>query len=198
MHNNMTIMIKKTILLALLFFFNNKIFSQTTTYNNGETTLLLYTNVENTVYSYFEKLKIINNSNVYFSGILESNESVTIVPNSSNSILITPLTQPNNIPPATDDNGDPVTSISAKKASGPGRYLLLEMNPVQNSLTFHISNGYTNGLTIYDLNGYALISQNIPPTNTYTIDTSILSNGNYLLNVNLVNSGYSTIQFIKN
>lgn len=180
----------------IILFLGIKVFSQQTYSNNGEITILLSTNIENTTISYYENIKINNNTNVLLSGLIESEESVVIIPNQTNYILIIPPTD-NTYNRNSEENGTS-TVIGSKKTSGVGRHVSLQSNPVQNNLIFSISEGLANSYSIYDLTGNILSTQNLTPSSSSTINVSNLNTGNYLLKLNFDNSEFTTIYFIKN
>jgi hypothetical protein len=184
------------LLLVMISFSAN---AQSTT----EVELILSTNSINAVKYYSNPLKITNSSTIIISGSYTSGNYVLITPLLNYSIILKP-TSISTTALVLDPLTDVVTGIKVKPPGGGGGGLptpptvTIYPNPVQTDLNFTITNSLVTGYSIYDLTTILKITQTITPSNTGVINVASLTNGTYILRLNINNGQQLAIQFIKN
>lgn len=190
-------MFKKFITLFAIIIFNCNSVAQLT----NEIILNLSSDLIDEVNYFTNPVKIINTQTIFISGVFTSTSYVRITPQGNNSILIKPLTTANRT--VFDPNGDGTTTIiKTKPPSGnggiPSTTVTIYPNPVQTDLNYSITNSLIFSYSIYDMSGTLLHTQPVTPSNTGVINVSNLTNGNYILKLNITNGQQISIQFNKN
>lgn len=189
-------MFKKFITLFAIIIFNCNSFAQLT----NEIVLNLSSDLIDEVNYFTNPVKIMSTQTIFISGVFSSASYVRITPQGNNSILIKPLTTANRS--ILDPNGDGTTTIiKIKPLSGgggqPPTTITIYPNPVQTDLTYSITNSLVSSYEIYNMSGVLMVTQLTTPSNTGLINVSNLTNGIYILKLDVTNGQQISIQFNK-
>lgn len=191
-----------TVMLFILFAQN---------FANGQ----IFTTVSDTVYltissdyenaEIYETLPLVitNTTNVTISGYYTSEVEITISSIPKTTIQIIPTPSPTL---ETETDSGCCTTVIRTSTGGPGKIesdidtdpsIKIYPNPVHDILTFNISNAKAISYSVFDINGREQIYSKINPSNECSINTNILTEGNYILNIELQNNRMIRIHFIK-
>jgi hypothetical protein len=195
-------MIRKYLCSLFVFVIGNSLQAQTINFADNSAFVTFSSDASDIYLDFVPNVTVSNSQNVVLRGEIYSDEFVVIKPFDTYSIVMKPILPCPTCNVPFNVNADPPGTVIKPKPGGSGKIetpaVVVYPVPVHNDLTFNVSNYMVVAFAIFDINGIAKISQNLNPTNNYTIDVSGLTVGNYILKLNLGNNLCTTIQFIKN
>lgn len=195
-------MIRIYLYSLFIFVLGSNLQAQTINFANNSAFVTFASDASDIYLDFVPNVTVSNSQNVVLRGEIYSDEFVVIKPFDAYSIVMKPILPCPTCNVPFNVNADPPGTVIKPKPGGSGKIetpaVVVYPVPVHNALTFDISNYFVEAYTIYDMNGVSKLSQNIQPTHNYTIDVTTLTNGNYIIKLNLGKNTFSTIQFIKN